>query len=98
MAALTVVLGHTIVIKQTLDPHYQPTGIFSFQAPGHLSVLIFFILSGYVIGLTNQRPLEAASIGTYLKKRIVRIYPIYLLSILLALGCTDNYICAREQY
>ena len=58
LAALTVVLGHTIVIKQTLDPHYQPTGVFSFQAPGHLSVLIFFILSGYVIGLTNQRPLE----------------------------------------
>ena len=41
LAALTVVLGHTIVIEKTLDPQYQPTGIFSFQAPGHLSVLLF---------------------------------------------------------
>ncbi|UOQ97090.1 acyltransferase [Hymenobacter sp. 5317J-9] len=86
LAALTVVLGHTVVIRQTLDPHYQPSGVFAFQAPGHLSVLIFFILSGYVIGLTNQRPLQNATIGPYLKKRLVRIYPIYLVSMLLALA------------
>jgi peptidoglycan/LPS O-acetylase OafA/YrhL len=85
LAALTVVLGHIIVIKQALDPHYQPTGIFSFQAPGHLSVIIFFILSGYVIGLTNKKPLTKNGIGLYLKKRFVRIYPIYIVSIALAL-------------
>ncbi|MBD2721781.1 acyltransferase family protein [Hymenobacter armeniacus] len=89
LAALTVVLGHTVVIRQTLDPHYQPSGVFAFQAPGHLSVLIFFILSGYVIGLTNQRPLQRNGIGPYLKKRLVRIYPIYLVSMLLALAISQ---------
>lgn len=85
LAALTVVLGHTIVIKQTLDPHYQPTGVFSFQAPGHLAVLIFFILSGYVIGLSTKKPLSKDTIGLYLKKRFVRIWPVYAISIMLAI-------------
>jgi peptidoglycan/LPS O-acetylase OafA/YrhL len=84
LAALTVVLGHTIVIKNALDPHYQPTGIFSFQAPGHLSVLVFFILSGYVIGLSTKKPLSKETIGLYLKKRFVRIWPIYIISLILA--------------
>lgn len=84
LAALTVVLGHIIVIKQALDPHYQPTGVFSFQAPGHLSVLIFFVLSGYVIGISTKKPLTKETIGLYLKKRLVRIWPIYIISLILA--------------
>jgi peptidoglycan/LPS O-acetylase OafA/YrhL len=84
LAALTVVLGHTVVIKYALDPHYQPTGIFSFQAPGHLSVLVFFILSGYVIGISTKNALTKETIGLYLKKRFVRIWPIYIISLILA--------------
>ncbi len=85
LAALTVVLGHTVVIKYALDPHFQPTGVFSFQAPGHLSVLVFFILSGYVIGISTKKPLTKETVGLYLKKRLVRIWPIYLISIIAAL-------------
>jgi peptidoglycan/LPS O-acetylase OafA/YrhL len=76
LAALTVVLGHTAVIKYALDPH--------FQAPGHLSVLVFFILSGYVIGISTKKALTKETTGLYLKKRFVRIWPIYITSLILA--------------
>ncbi len=84
VAALLVVYHHAIVHKFLLDPAYQPTGIWAFNPPGHLSVLVFFVLSGYVIGLTNPNPLTGSTIGTYLKKRFWRIYPIYAISILFA--------------
>ncbi|RZK37098.1 MAG: acyltransferase [Hymenobacter sp.] len=81
VAALLVVYHHIIVHKHLLDPAYQPTGIWAFNPPGHLSVLVFFVLSGYVIGLTNPVPLTGVTIGKYLKKRFWRIFPIYAVSI-----------------
>ena len=48
--------------------------------------MIFFILSGYVITITNKYPLDSfKKILIYLKKRAVRLYPIYLVSILITL-------------
>ncbi|MBO0360820.1 acyltransferase [Hymenobacter sp. BT186] len=82
LAALIVVYHHVIEHSHLLDPGYAPKGVWSFNPPGHLSVLIFFILSGYVIGLTNPIPLRGKTILTYLKKRFWRIYPIYAVSVL----------------
>jgi peptidoglycan/LPS O-acetylase OafA/YrhL len=84
-AALFVVWDHAVLYQKLLDPAYSPQGIFSYQPSGHFCVLLFFGLSGYVIGLSNPRPLTWVSSGTYLKKRLVRLYPIYLLALLLAL-------------
>lgn len=81
-AALLVVYHHVIIHKYLLDPAYQPTGVWAFNPPGHLSVLIFFVLSGYVIGLTNPKPLTGSTISPYLKKRFWRIFPIYAASII----------------
>lgn len=92
IAALIVIWGHLIIHKYWLDPHYNPTGIFSFVAPGHLSVLVFFVLSGYVIGLNHSEPLRRTDILPYLKKRFTRIYPIYFVSMVLAL------LVARHAY
>ena len=86
VVALMVVWHHPITHKNFLDPFYNSTGILSYHPPGHLSVLIFFVLSGYVIGLTNKQPLTKQSILPYLKKRAIRIYPIYLFCVLLALA------------
>jgi peptidoglycan/LPS O-acetylase OafA/YrhL len=48
----------------------------------HMAVLIFFILSGYVMGISHLgTDFNAASVGLYLKKRLVRLYPIYLTAI-----------------
>jgi len=62
---------------------------------GFLSVLIFFCISGYVIGLNYDRP--KLSIKDYLKKRAVRLYPIYIVSIIVCLivtGGVSFYILA----
>ncbi|RYY21074.1 MAG: acyltransferase [Cytophagaceae bacterium] len=92
VAAMLVVWHHFIFHQNRLDPAYTPTGIFSFNPPGHLSVLVFFVLSGYVIGRVHIEPLGGDDILPYLKKRFVRIYPIYFLTIIIA------YLVAKESY
>ncbi|QJX48294.1 acyltransferase [Hymenobacter taeanensis] len=82
LAASMVVWHHVIVHPQQLDPVYIPTGVAAFNAPGHFAVLIFFLLSGFVIGKSQPEPLQRTGVATYLRKRFVRLYPIYLLAIL----------------
>ncbi|WP_165903664.1 acyltransferase family protein [Hymenobacter gummosus] len=90
-AALIVVWAHSIENHNLLDPGYTPRGIWSFVPPSHLAVLLFFVLSGYVIGLSTKQRLEGASIGVYLKKRLLRIYPIYFVSLLLTMAVAQPY-------
>ena len=91
-ASLSVVLYHVVAMKHLINPGYHPQeGIFSFLFPSETSVLIFFVLSGYVIGLTNpQKIADRKSITTYLKKRWIRLYPIYLVVILLTILVKSN--------
>ncbi|RZK38665.1 MAG: acyltransferase, partial [Hymenobacter sp.] len=85
IAALLVVLSHVLTNEFHLDPGYRLTGIELYSTPGHLSVLIFFILSGYVIGLTNKVPIVTnLQRYQYLKKRFVRLYPLYFIAVLFA--------------
>ena len=62
---------------------------------GDLGVSLFFMLSGLVLSMTySGDKLECGSrvIGKFMKKRIFKIYPVYLLSLLVAvlvMGC--NY-------
>lgn len=90
-AALVVVLGHATFHPLSLDPAYTPPVIYSSPFPGHLCVLIFFILSGYVIGLTNKKPLVRTTIIPYLRKRLVRLYPIYVISLLLTFAVLTRH-------
>jgi peptidoglycan/LPS O-acetylase OafA/YrhL len=92
VAAMLVVWHHFIFHQNRLDPAYTPTGVFSFNPPGHLSVLVFFVLSGYVIGRVHIEPLMGDDILVYLKKRFIRIYPIYFLTIIIA------YLVATQWY
>ncbi|RYY20757.1 MAG: acyltransferase [Cytophagaceae bacterium] len=89
-AAILVVWHHVLEHQHWLDPHYIPTGILSFNPPGHLSVVVFFVLSGYVIGRVHPLPLGQADIVPYMKKRLLRIYPIYLVSMALALAVAEE--------
>lgn len=87
LAALLVVLSHVLTNNFHLDPGFRFTGIWQYSPPGTLCVLVFFILSGYVIGLTNKKPINTNEQRLiYLKKRLVRLYPLYLVAIMLALG------------
>ncbi|WP_133273989.1 acyltransferase family protein [Hymenobacter radiodurans] len=92
VAAFIVVWCHAIENFNFLDPHYSPKGVLAFLPPSHLSVLLFFVLSGYVIGLsTKQRLASKATIRTYLKKRFLRIYPIYFVSMVVAVLIAQPY-------
>ena len=67
--------------------------LFSFFKFGHEAVIIFFVLSGFVIHLKQADP--TFNFGTfkllyYLKKRVIRIYPTLLIS--LALCVLTDYI------
>lgn len=79
IAALVVAWHHLIIMPNVLG--LAPAGIWAFSPPGHLCVLIFFVLSGYVIGLAHPEPLTRQGMGLYLKKRALRLYPIYFVAI-----------------
>jgi|GEM_PF-566014 len=83
IAALSVVFAH--VFEYGIDPLFQPDGVLAHVKFSHLSVLLFFVLSGYVIGLTNKPGQFSRALAvSYLKKRFVRLYPIYLVAVVLS--------------
>lgn len=84
-AAFTVALWHIFYFKFKLDPGYAATGEIFDVNFAHNSVLLFFIISGYVIGLTNRNEFSFSIAGSYLKKRWVRLYPLYFISIIAAI-------------
>jgi peptidoglycan/LPS O-acetylase OafA/YrhL len=86
LAALLVIWHHTTHTDNILDPHYTQRGIAAFSPSGHVAVLIFFLLSGYVIEFSTKAPLKGGDVAVYLKKRFARIYPIYLATLLFTLA------------
>jgi peptidoglycan/LPS O-acetylase OafA/YrhL len=84
IAALSVVFAH--LFEYGIDPTFRPDGVLAHVKFSHLSVLVFFVLSGYVIGLTNKPgSFSLRRAGDYLKKRFVRLYPIYAVAVGLSL-------------
>lgn len=85
LAALWVGYAHVANFENQLDPAYHPsTNPLSFLHSAHAAVLIFFVLSGYVIGLTNTSNFSWIRVKQYLLRRIVRLFPIYVVAILLS--------------
>lgn len=87
-SAIFVVFYHMIENGQYLDPHYWPGWFKYFYDKEHMRVLIFFVISGTVIQLSNKVPLTLKTIPEYFKKRAIRIYPIYFISLVAALIVT----------
>jgi len=84
LCALMVMACHGIVATNMLFTNgFKWPGFADYIGAGYLSVIIFFCISGYVIGLTNNH--QSFNIWQYLKKRMVRLYPIYLVSIVLCI-------------
>jgi len=83
-AALMVLYAHLATSMRQLDPGYAPgPGWWRFEfASG--AVLLFFVLSGYVIGLTNRRPPSAAAVHGFWWRRFWRLFPINALAVGLA--------------
>lgn len=84
LAALMVLYTHVFAPTHDVDPGHLPSPRwYEFEA-GQGAVLLFFVLSGYVIGLTNQSPFSAGACREYLLRRFVRLVPLCWLAILLS--------------
>jgi peptidoglycan/LPS O-acetylase OafA/YrhL len=89
--ALMVLVYHSIIYSDVLDSgfNFRKT-IIPYAPDGHLMVLIFFMLSGYVIGLNHLN--RKFILSDYLKRRIVRLYPVYIIAIIItAVIFTDEW-------
>jgi exopolysaccharide production protein ExoZ len=78
LAAFAVLLSH---IDETLSAHLGglPRPISAIFARGYLGVDFFFVLSGFIIYLTNFRRIsEPGWVRQYVRSRVFRIYPPYL--------------------
>ena len=84
LAALLVVWLHASNGFRSLSSqgHWLDTIASSIDV-GRIGVVVFFLISGFVIPFSIQRT-SAAPIGTFVIRRILRIYPAYWLSVPLA--------------
>lgn len=87
LCSLLVLLGHAFS-TDFMVKNYKFPGFANYLGAGFLSVLVFFCISGYVIGITNNN--AQMNVGSYLKKRAIRLWPIYLFSIVLSILTVTN--------
>ncbi|MEP2102398.1 MAG: acyltransferase [Parasphingorhabdus sp.] len=80
VAASLVVLFHAhLAISSRLLPSPADSYELYLFGFGAVGVHIFFVISGYIMVLTNSRPGKSFDAPRFFKKRIIRIYPIYWL-------------------
>lgn len=84
LCALAVLYAHVFMPKPVLDPQFSPSPRFWWFDLGSAAVLLFFVMSGYVIGLTVRRPLTGPDLRAYLQRRALRIVPVAYAAILLS--------------
>jgi peptidoglycan/LPS O-acetylase OafA/YrhL len=82
VAAFYVALSH-VFYADLLTPQFQLNPLVTNLQAGHAGVLIFFVLSGYVISWTNTGAFTRRAARGYLKRRIVRLFPIYLVAMMI---------------
>ncbi|MDR7145327.1 acyltransferase [Rhizobium sp. BE258] len=83
--ALHLLRGVAAVLVMLLHLHGYLSNEPNFVASGHLAVDLFFLLSGYVIAYAYEGKLTAGlSYRSFIAARLVRLAPLYLLSVLFA--------------
>jgi peptidoglycan/LPS O-acetylase OafA/YrhL len=77
------VLGHSL---PWLDRHFKlPLPLRIFLNNGYLAVALFFLLSGFILAYTYEDQIVSAKNRIrFFEARFARIYPVYLLSLILA--------------
>ena len=74
LCALLVIFGHVTFQAPVLDPGYSCDLLHIDYGPQ--AVFVFFVISGYVIGLTSRPPATGVAIRHYCSRRLLRIVPI----------------------
>jgi peptidoglycan/LPS O-acetylase OafA/YrhL len=82
ICACLVLYAHVTIPRPRLDPGYAPSGRFWWFNLGSVAVLFFFVLSGYVIGLTVREPFSGPEARGYLGRRLLRLVPINTVAVL----------------
>ncbi|MDM5441361.1 acyltransferase [Bacillus hominis] len=88
IAAIIVLLGHFLALFPILGKKvmYSTFGAyFSILWQGHSAVIIFFVLSGFVLSLPFYKGTEF-NYSKYLIKRVCRIYIPYIVILFIAIG------------
>lgn len=88
IAAIIVLLGHFLALFPILGKKvmYSTFGVyFSILWQGHSAVIIFFVLSGFVLSLPFYKGTEFNYLK-YLIKRVCRIYIPYIVILFIAIG------------
>jgi len=75
-------LGKLVHLSPWQDPKPYLQYASHFLVPGGAAVMIFFVLSGFVLALSVDRPSE--TYGPFIIKRFLRIYPPFAVMVLLA--------------
>lgn len=91
LCSLVVLITHLssgpYFITQNID--FYPSLFFkTICSFGHISVLIFFVLSGFVIGYTTPQQFTYKEAKNYVIRRLIRIYPIYVFALSLTTNLT----------
>ena len=81
-AALSVLIMHSY--RQKLLPEFPLAHYASYLQADRAAVLLFFVISGYVIGLSNKQAWSPTGARGYAWRRLLRLGPVYMLAILLA--------------
>jgi peptidoglycan/LPS O-acetylase OafA/YrhL len=92
IAALTVIIHH---IEQQKSEYSLPNifGVPTVQLFGELGVVLFFVLSGFLITyllLEEERTATTIRIRNFYVRRILRIWPLYFLIVILGLLVLPN--------
>lgn len=83
VCAVLVLLAHALGDEKLMSDDFKFPSFVHYLNAGYLSVMVFFCISGYVIGLNYDR--IKLNIGDYLKKRAIRLYPVYLFALIMCL-------------
>jgi len=85
VCALTVCYAHLFTFDFFGSKSLPYSSILEKLHFAHVAVLVFFILSGYVMGITYRNTeLTIETSKKYLKKRFIRLYPIYILALIIS--------------
>ncbi len=95
IGALTVVFAHLELIKSEFSiPNLLHLSFYK-NTSGHLGVILFFVLSGFLITyllMVEKNKFKTISIKRFYFRRILRIWPIYYLILILLLFVFPNII------
>lgn len=91
MLAILVIVSHSYQLARGVDAQDPVAALSRGQlSGGSLAVSFFFLLSGYLI---VRSWLQSLSASVYLRKRIVRIYPAFLVAMFLSMAVAA--LCTR---